>query len=231
MRAKARWRASSWRWYFDTALIMGSVSGCSLASFCKRSGTSSPLSTSRQNSDGMPVRNGMSDLLRDAADRAVEGVPRLRLHLVEEAHEEAGVAGLLPHLVQQVRHPGVGEVGAGEDVDAESSHQDRLEADAGVHDGCELLPGQGALLLVGEPVEELGDVGQGEELVGEDLAVADLAGDVGVGLHDALQGGGREALDALLDGPGGLGAVGASLCVHGRSHARILHESKHFVKP
>ena len=59
MRAKARWRASSWRWYFDTALIIGSVSGCSLASFCRRSGTSSPLSTRRQNSDGMAVRNGM----------------------------------------------------------------------------------------------------------------------------------------------------------------------------
>ena len=81
---------------------------------------------------------------------------------LEEPHEEAGVAGLLPHLVQQVRHPGVGEVGAGEDVEAESSHQDRLEADAGVHDGCELLSGQGALLLVGELVPELRDVGQGE---------------------------------------------------------------------
>ncbi len=60
MRAKARWRASSCRWYFDTAVINGSVSGCSLASFCNRSGTSSPLRTSRQNSDGMAVSNGRS---------------------------------------------------------------------------------------------------------------------------------------------------------------------------
>jgi hypothetical protein len=58
MRAKARWRASSWRWYLLTALIMGSVSSCSEASFCRRSGTSSPLSTSRQNRAGMAMRNG-----------------------------------------------------------------------------------------------------------------------------------------------------------------------------
>src|SRR3984957_17373492 len=60
MRPKARWRASSWRWYFETALIIGSVSGCSLACFCRRSGTSSPLRTSRQKSDGIAVRKGMS---------------------------------------------------------------------------------------------------------------------------------------------------------------------------
>ena len=42
-----------------------------------------------------------------------------------------------------------------------------------------------------------------EELVGEDLAVADLAGDVGVGLDDPLERGGREALDALVHGAGG----------------------------
>ena len=142
----------------------------------------------------------------EAADRIVERVLGLGLTWLEEADEEPGVAGLLPHLVQQVGHPGVGEVGAGEDVDAESSHQDRFEADAGVHDGGELLPGEGALLLVAELVEELGEVGQGEELVGQDLAVADGAGDLGVGLHDALQRGGGEALYALVDGAGRLPA-------------------------
>ena len=157
-------------------------------------------------------------VLRDAADRVVERVLGRGLDLLQEAHEEAGVAGLLPHLVQQVRHAGVGEVGAGEDLEAESSHQDRLEADAGVDDGGELLPGQDALLLVGQLVEELGDVGQGEELVGEDLAVADGARDVGVGLDDALQGGRGQPLDALVDGAGAArsGAPGSARGVDGR---------------
>jgi len=43
-------------------LLLGSVSGCSEASFWRRSGTSSPLSTSRQNSAGFDIRYGMSSL-------------------------------------------------------------------------------------------------------------------------------------------------------------------------
>ena len=41
---------------------------------------------------------------------------------------------------------------------------------------------------------------EAEELVGEDLAVTDLAGDVDVGLDDPLERGRREALDALVHG-------------------------------
>ena len=41
-RANERWRASSWRWYRLTSRTNGSVPGCSLARFWKRSGISSP---------------------------------------------------------------------------------------------------------------------------------------------------------------------------------------------
>ena len=92
------------------------------------------------------------EVLKDADDRAVEWVLGLRPHLREEADEEAGVARLLPHLVQQVVHPGVGEVGPADDLDAEPGHQDRLEADARVDDGGELLAREGALLFSREGV-------------------------------------------------------------------------------
>jgi hypothetical protein len=46
------------RWYLLTLLIMGSVSGCSDASFCMRSGTSSPLRTRRQKRAGIDMRKG-----------------------------------------------------------------------------------------------------------------------------------------------------------------------------
>ena len=100
-------------------------------------------------------------VLGDAATGLSIGFLAVGFTCCKEADEETGVTGLLPHLVQQVRDAGVGEVGAGEDLEAESSHQDRLEADAGVDDGGELLPGEDALLLVGQLVEELGDVGRG----------------------------------------------------------------------
>ena len=48
--------------------------------------------------------------------------------------------------------------------------------------------------------EMLGHVGQGDELVGEDLTLADGAGDVPVGFQDALERGCRKALDALVHG-------------------------------
>ena len=54
------------------------------------------------------------DVLRDAGHRTVDGVLGPGLDVVEEAHEEAGMVGLFPHVVQQVVHAGVGEVGAWE---------------------------------------------------------------------------------------------------------------------
>ncbi len=153
------------------------------------------------------------------------------------------MAGLLPHLVEEVRDAGVGEVGSGDDLETESSHQDRLEADAGVDDGGELLAREDLLLLVGQAVEELRDVRQAEDLVGEDLAVADLAGDVDVGLDDPLEGGRREAVDPLVhrgrraSGPASLGVrlavglEGGRLCVHARSHTHILHKISDCVNP
>src|SRR5580698_2240104 len=170
MRPKARWRASSWRWYFETALIIGSVSGCSLASFCRRSGTSSPLSTSRQKSDGMPVRNGITACMAKRPIGLSSGFLAWGLTCSRSLTKRREWRGSSPiSCSREVKR------GAGEDVHAESSHQDGLEADAGVHDGGELLPGEGALLLVGQRVEELREVGQGDEFVGEDLAVADGA--------------------------------------------------------
>ncbi len=68
--------------------------------------------------------------------------------------------------------------------------------------------GEDLLLLVAQGAEQLGDVGEADLLIGQDLAIADLARDFGVGLDDALERCGGEAFDALVDRTGGGAGLG-----------------------
>ena len=103
-----------------------------------------------------------------------------------------------------------------EDLDAESGHQDRLEADAGVRDGGELFPREHGRLLVGQVAKSSGRLEERDKLVRQHLAVAHRRRGPPVGLEDARQRGGGEALDAPVDGAGRL----VRACVRGLGWGR-----------
>ena len=77
-----------------------------------------------------------------------------------------------------------------------------LEADAVVEHRRHLLAAEGAPLLGGEVQAESVDR---EEVVGDELAVADVTGDLGVGLDHSLERRTVEALDAVGHCSGGHG--------------------------
>ena len=80
------------------------------------------------------------------------------------------------------------------DLEGEAGHEHGLEAQADVdHRGGLLAREHGPLL--GRELLQLGEAGQRQQLVGEDLAVAEGAGEVDVGVDHPPQGGGVELLD------------------------------------
>ena len=102
------------------------------------------------------------------------------------------MARLLAELVQDVRDARVGEVLVAQDLEREPGREHGFEADAVGRDRRDLLARQRRPLLGGEVEVEAGDR---QQLVGQDLARPDRAGDGLVGLDHPLQRERGEPLD------------------------------------
>ena len=83
------------------------------------------------------------------------------------------------------------------DLQGEPGLEHGLEDHAGGGDRPDLLAGEPGLLVGGEVEVE---PGHAQQLVGEDLAGADVAGEVGVGFDDPLGRCGGQAVDLGADG-------------------------------